>query len=136
MKNVKIASAIFVYLAVQGLAYGADIIYRHAFEPTWPAHARYHVMLNGLHVIVFALVTAVVAIGGLRKARRTAWITLAIVGTLGWLSWPLARAIAGEPPALWVQLVTGFSGLAALLALAISYKPIFSGTAAAPAGQR
>lgn len=130
MTRIKVAAAIFVYLAVQGLAYGADIIHRHAFEPTWPAHARYHVMLNGLHVIVFALVTAVVAIGGLRKARRTAWITLAIVGTLGWLSWPIARAIAGEPPPMWVQLVTGLSGLAALVALGISYKPIFSGSSA------
>jgi hypothetical protein len=65
------------------------------------------------------------AIGGLRKARKTAWLTLAIVGTLGWLSWPIARAVAGEPPPVWVQMVTGLSGVAALIALAISWKPVF-----------
>src|SRR5207249_8850597 len=99
---------------------------RHGFDTTWPAHARYHVVVSGVHIIAMALMSGVVAVGGLRKRRRAAWTALAIITTLAWLGWPIARFIAGEqPPPTWVLLVTGSSALAAVVALAISYRPCF-----------
>jgi hypothetical protein len=125
MKKLNLAAGIFVYLALQGFVYGADIAWRHGFDRSWPAHARYHVVVSGIHIITLALMTAVAAIGGLRRRRRAAWLTLAIVSTVGWAAWPVARMLAGEPPAGWVQIVTFGSALAALFALAISYGPVF-----------
>ena len=126
MNRLNLAAGIFVYLAVQLTAYGADIIYRHGFDTSWPAHARYHVVVSGVHIIAMALMSAVVAIGGLRKRRRAAWTALALITTLAWLGWPIARFIAGEhPPPVWVLLVTGSSAVVAAVALVISYKPCF-----------
>jgi hypothetical protein len=127
VKKLNLAAGIFVYLALQGFVYGADIAVRHGFDRSWPAHARYHVVVSGIHIIALSLMTAVAAIGGLRRRRRAAWLTLAVVSTVGWAAWPAARAIAGEPPAGWVQLVTFGSVIAALVALGISYGPVFDG---------
>lgn len=125
MKKLNLAAGIFVYLALQGFVYGVDIVQRHGYDRSWPAHARYHVVVSGIHIVAMSLVTAVAAIGGLRRRRRAAWITLAILSTVAWGAWPIARAIAGQPPPPWVQAVTMGSFAAALLALAISFKPIF-----------
>jgi len=125
VKKLNLAAGIFVYLALQGFVYGADIAVRHGFDRGWPAHARYHVVVSGIHIVAMSLMTAVAAIGGLRKRRRAAWLTLAIVSTVGWAAWPIARVLAGQPPAAWVQIVTFGSALAALIALGISYGPVF-----------
>ncbi len=133
MGRRNVAAGIFVYLALQGFVYGADIVHRHGFDESWPQHARYHVVVSGVHMIAMALMTVVAALGGLRKARRSAWITLAIVSTVGWAAWPIARALAGEPPPFWVQLVTGGSFLAAAVALGLTFRDCFSpAPAAAP----
>jgi len=125
MNRLKLATAIFLCLAAQGLVYGVDIVIRHGFDPAWPAHARYHVALSGIHIVTLALITAVAALGGLTKARRSAWIMLAIASTVGWSAWPLGRFVAGEPPPpLTIALTTG-SLAAGLLALALSYGPCF-----------
>lgn len=125
MKKLNLAAGIFVYLALQGFVYGADIAVRHGFDRTWPAHARYHVVVSGIHIIAMSIMTAIAAIGGLRKRRRAAWLTLMVVSTVGWAAWPIARLLAGEPPPGWVQLVTFGSAVAAFIALAISYGPVF-----------
>lgn len=125
MNRLNLAAAIYVYLALQGLVYGVDIMLRHGNDPAWPAHARYHVMVSGVHIVALALITGLLAIGGLRKARRTAWLALAVVSSVGWAAWPLARLLAGEPPPLFVQAVTGGSLVAALVALGVSYGPCF-----------
>ncbi len=126
MNRLNVAAGIFIYLALQALVYGLDIAYRHGFDPTWQPHARYHVFISGIHIIAMAGMTVISALGGLRKARRSAWLTLAMVCTVGWAAWPLARAVAGEPPPLWVQLVTGGSFVLGLVALYISYGPCFA----------
>jgi len=132
MKKLDVASWIFLGLALFGIAYGIDIASRHGFDQSWPAHARYHVVVSGIHIVVLSLVTAIMA-GGLRRRRRSAWITLAIVSTFGWAAWPIARSIAGEPPPGWVQLVTIGALGAAIVGLAISFRPIFAGD---PVGSR
>ncbi len=129
MTRLKIAVAIFMYLAVQGLVYGIDIVQRHGFDQSWPAHARYHVTLSGIHIVTLAGITAVAALGGLLKARRSAWIMLAIASTVGWSAWPVGRFIAGEPPPPMVIAVTAGSFVAALIALALAWGPCFRGSA-------
>jgi hypothetical protein len=127
MTRLNVAAGIFVYLALQLTVYGADIIYRHGFDTTWPPHARYHVVVSGVHIIAIAFMSAVVAVGALRKRRRTAWTALAIITTLAWAGWPIARLVAGEhPPPLWVLLVTASSIVVAIIALAISFRPCFA----------
>jgi hypothetical protein len=125
MSRLKAAAAIFVYLALQGFVYGVDIILRHGLDRSWPAHARYHVVVSGIHIVSLAAITLVHAVGGLRKRRRTSWLTLAVVSTVAWAAWPIARLVAGEPPPAWVQLVTAGSLLLALFGLWLAYGPCF-----------
>jgi hypothetical protein len=68
----------------------------------------------------------VATLGGLLKARRSAWIMLAIASTIGWSAWPIGRFIAGEPPPPLTIAVTAGSFVAALIALALAYGPCFS----------
>ena len=126
MKKLDVASWIFLGLALFGIVYGLDIASRHGLDQGWPPNARYHVVVGGIHVVVLSLVTAIMA-GGLRRRRRSAWVTLAVVSLLGWAAWPIARSVAGEPPPGWVQLVTIGALAAAVVALAISFRPIFAG---------
>src|SRR5438270_594677 len=126
MNKLNFAVAVFVFLALVLVLYAIDIIVGHSFDSSWPGHARYHVALSGLHLITFAAVIAVVAIDGLRRRRRSAWITLAIASILGTASWPVARAMVGDPPAWWVQSVFAVALLGSLLALALSYKECFA----------
>src|SRR5688572_28590030 len=108
MTRLRVATAIFLCLAVQGLVYGIDIVVRHGFAPAWPAHARYHVAFSGMHIVTLGSIAAVAALGGLSEARRSAWIMLAIASTVGWSAWPLGRFIGGEPPPpLTIALTTG-----------------------------
>lgn len=127
MGKLNLAAGIFVVLALLGAAYGVDIALRHGFDDSWPAHARYHLVVSGLHLVTLSLLTGAAAIGGLRRRRRAAWVTLAIVAPATWAAWPLARLVAGQPPPGWVQLLTLGAVLMALFALAISFRPIFDG---------
>mgnify|MGYP000679834826 CR=1 FL=1 len=45
-----------VHFALQGFVYGVDIMLRHGNDPAWPAHARYHVMVSGVHIVALALI--------------------------------------------------------------------------------
>ena len=126
MKKLDVASWIFLALAVFGFGYGLSLAFGHGADPSWPARARYQVVVGGLHMATLALVTAIMA-GGLRRRRRSAWITLAVVTTLGWAAWPLARLVGGEPPAGWAQIATTLAFAAAVVALGISFRSVFDG---------
>jgi nitroreductase len=133
MKKLDVASWLFLGLAVFGLVLGIEQTLGHGTNENWPAHARTTAVVGGLHIVALALVTGIMA-GGLRRRRRSAWITLSIVTTIGWAAWPIARVLVGDPQSAWEQIATTLALAVAVVGLGISFRSIFD--ADSPASSR
>lgn len=121
-----ICSWVFILDAVfAGSAAFVDLIPNHAFDASWPAHARFHVTMAASHMFALAAITALIAWFPFRERRRWSWFALAVFTVFGFGTIPLIAQWQGSGPPIvpFTLIVTAL--IAALIALALSWKLIF-----------
>ena len=119
--RVNVAAWIFVAVAVVvALQALADGIPRHAFDTTWPDHARFHLTLGVANQVGFCLTIAAVALIPFRRCERWSWWVLLGFTLLGNLALLPAALWQGSGPRAGAEIPIGLIFLALLVALAMS----------------
>ena len=111
--------AVAVIIAIQALA---DGIPRHAFDATWPDHARFHLIFGVAHQVGFCLTIIAVALIPFRQSERWSWWVLLGFTLLGNFSLLPAALWQGSGPRAGFEILIALIFLALLIALAISAK--------------
>lgn len=92
----KLTAAAWIFVAVgviQGTQALVEAIPSHAFDATWPAHARFHLAIGAMNQIGFAIAAIVIALIPFRRSERWSWWAL--------LAFALLSTVALIPAALW-----------------------------------
>ena len=126
--RLNVAAWIFVAVAVLAAAQVAkDLIPNHAFDTTWPVHARFHVIWGAANHIGFALLAAAVALFPLRRGEAWSWWALLLWVLLG--NYSIFVAMLLQPgavtlgPIYLTAMAAGYSAL--LVALGLSFRVAF-----------
>lgn len=96
----------------------------HVVDPSWPAHARFHVLQALLWIVLLDLALAALALGPLRRGSRSALPALAI-GGLGAHGAYFAAMLAipeGRPPELSSHLILGGVALVFIVGLGLAWR--------------
>jgi MFS family permease len=109
-------AAVAAFLVLQAVG---EAIPRHAFDLSWPKHARFHLTVGAGNQVGFALVALLVARLPFRRGERWSWYALLLFAVFEVLVLVPAAVwhASGPQPWAWVLiggfLVTLFGGLAA-----------------------
>lgn len=120
-KRVAVAAWVFVVAAaILGIQAIADAIPKHAFDMSWPSHARFHVTVGAASQLGFAIITMLIALIPFRQGERWSWWALLSFVILGFISLIPASIWhgSGPPPGAW--LLIGICIVAMLLGLGLT----------------
>jgi len=96
----------------------------HLFDPTWPAHARFHVLQALIGVIGIDLAILILTFGPFRRAEQWAWWLVGILLVFAQVGYFLAALMIPEgiTPGLGINLVYVLSIVLWAIGLGISYR--------------
>jgi cell division protein FtsW (lipid II flippase) len=104
-KRLAVAAWIFVAVGVvQGVQAVADAIPKHAFDPSWLDHARFHVVVGAANQLGFAIAAILVALIPFRRGERWSWwmlLNFALLSTVALIPATVWQG-SGPPPAAWL----------------------------------
>lgn len=90
-------TALSAFVAISGVVF--DFTDTHIYNPTWPAHARFHAYLSIARTVLIMLAVIVLAWGPVRAGARFGWgiLTLLLLGWIAiWLVAPLVVPGTGD----------------------------------------
>jgi len=120
-KKVVAAAWIFVVVAaVSGIQAVADAIPKHAFDMSWPDHARFHLTVGAANQLGFAVMTMLVALIPFRRGERWSWWALLGFALLSFMVLVPASVWHGSDPPPGAWLLIGACIAAMLLALLLT----------------
>lgn len=127
-RGARLQRAHWIFLAVS--LYGAitpfaDLLRRHAWDASWPKHARFHVTWAAGMLFALALLTALLARYPLRAGERWSWWALAIVTLFGLGSMVPASIWHQSGPAPHLYVIGVVFLLAMAWALWLAWGPLF-----------
>jgi len=102
-----------------------DFLPNHAFDETWPGHARFHIMMAASHLFALALLTILIAWFPFRAGRPWSWFALGLYWIFGLGLIPLIAYWQGSGPPMRPLVLVSLALLATLAALVFSWRPIF-----------
>lgn len=115
-----IAAWLFVAVAViQGLQALLDALPNHAFDTTWPAHARFHVTIGAANQLGFAIAAVFLALIPLKRGERWGWwllLSFAVLSTVALIP-AAAWHGSGPPPGAWILIGACIAAMTVALAL-------------------
>lgn len=106
-KRVAVAAWIFaVVSAILGIQAVADAIPKHAFDMSWPDHARFHLTVGAASQLGFAIITMLIALIPFRRGERWSWWALLSFTILGFIVLIPASIWhrSGPPPGAWLLI--------------------------------
>jgi hypothetical protein len=89
--GLALITVLSVFVAVSGVVF--DFTDTHIYNPTWPAHARFHAYLSIARTVLIMLAVVVLAWGPVRAGARFGWVVLALL-LLGWIAIWLVAPLA------------------------------------------
>jgi peptidoglycan/LPS O-acetylase OafA/YrhL len=120
-RQVTVAAWIFVVVsAIVGIQAIADALPKHAFDMSWPDHARFHVTVGAASQFGFALSTVLIALIPFRRGERWSWwalLSFALLGVVVLIPATLWHD-SGPPPGAWGLI--GACIVAMLVALSLT----------------
>lgn len=120
-KKLAVAAWIFVAVgAVQGVQAVADAIPKHAFDPSWLDHARFHVTVGAANQLGFAIAAILVTLIPFRRGERWSWWVLLNFAVLSTVVLIPATIWQGSGPLPGAWLLIGACIAAMLLGLLLT----------------
>jgi hypothetical protein len=124
--RLSVAAGLFVVVATFFVLQAIfDQILRHAFDMTWPDHARFHLTWGVANQVGFSLAAVAIALIPLRKGERWSWWVLLLWVLLGYFSLFAAWLWHGSGPRPGFEIPLGVIAIALLTALGLSFRVAF-----------
>ena len=102
-----VAVWIFVVVsAILGLQALVDGLPKHAFDMSWPSHARFHVTIGAASTLGLAVTNMLIALIPFRRGERWSWWALLGFAVFGYVALVPATLWhqSGPPPGAWVLI--------------------------------
>ena len=103
------AVAIWVFVSVgiiQAIQALVDALPNHAFDASWPEHARFHVTIGAANQAGFAVTAIIIALIPFRRGERWSWWALlcfALLSTVAIIPSAVWHG-SGPPPGAWILI--------------------------------
>ena len=117
-----VAVWIFVVVsAILGLQAIVDGLPKHAFDMSWPSHARFHVTIGAASTFGLAATTILIALIPFRRGERWSWWALLSFAVFGYIALIPATLWhqSGPPPGAWVLISICIAAMVLGLALTV-----------------
>jgi hypothetical protein len=130
---LRISALLLVPLALSGLVVPfLFIIPNHAFDPSWPMHARFHVIWGAFKLFALGIAQSLILVFAYSRGERWSWFALASNTLFGGMTIGISSWAAQGPVPPWGEhdrstklMITCL--LCSALGLIVGIDPVFFG---------